>query len=134
MTNKKIYDKICVIVAQYPSQFCLSESGPKNPPNGTSMKFLVFGFERPVWGGCWELRFGGSFQWHGNINPFSAEACDCGMKTFFGISLRHRGKPVLRLVVFLTNAVGSVASLEWAVRIDEQPRLCSVRAGSGIAS
>ena len=27
-----------------------SESGPKNPPNGPSMKFLVFCFERPVRG------------------------------------------------------------------------------------
>jgi hypothetical protein len=37
-------------VVQYPSQYGSSESGPKNPPNGTSMKFLVFCFERPVRG------------------------------------------------------------------------------------
>lgn len=72
------YDIVLEIAAQYPSRFCPSESGPKNPTNGTSMTFLVFCFERPVRGGCWELRFRGGFQRHGNTNPFSVEACDCG--------------------------------------------------------
>ena len=67
-----------IIVVQYPSQYGFSESGPKNPPNGTSMKFLVFCFERPVRGWCWELRFRGGFQRHGYPSPFSVEAYDCG--------------------------------------------------------
>lgn len=116
-----------IIVVQYPSQYGFSESGPKNPPNGTSMKFLVFCFERPVRGGCWELRFRGGFQRHGYLSPFSVEACDCGGpdplreqvataqgKTCFAVSNSepHKGCGM--------NAVGSVASLEWIWRIHAQ--------------
>lgn len=41
---------IFVIVVQYPSQFCSVESGPKNPQNGTSMKFLVSELRTPSLG------------------------------------------------------------------------------------
>ena len=80
LTLPNFYDilKGNMAVVQYSSQYSSSESGPKNPPNGTSMKLLVFCFERPVRGGCWEIRFRGSRQRHEGPVPFSVEACDCG--------------------------------------------------------
>ena len=64
-------------MAQYPSQDAGSQDGPKNPLKGTSMKFLVLSFERPVRGGYWELRFRGDPQWHAGVDPFSVETYAC---------------------------------------------------------
>lgn len=51
---------------QYPSQTPYSEDGPKNPLNGTSMKFLVL---------CFECQFGADAGSKGSGATFN------GMKT-----------------------------------------------------
>jgi len=36
-------------MVQYSSQSTISEGGPKNPPKGTSMKFLVLAWSAQLW-------------------------------------------------------------------------------------